>query len=210
MFGGHNVNHGPNLSVFRASCIATSFVGILVIAACGSSGSSSPPPGREAGATDGGGDGGGYTLTNCPTDGVTSAACSSCLHTSCSTKLGAVDSACADYFACSCPLDAGSSCTPSASCQSALTALNEQCTSCDVCEPAAPDAGGYTLTNCPALAVAPACVSCIQTEPTRRPAPPRRTAPSSLPRPRWTARAEPSAAPRATEEPPMPGRSRAD
>src|ERR1700678_14391 len=163
MFGGHNVNHGPNLSVFRASCIATSFVGILVIAACGSSGSSSPPPGREAGATDGGGDGGGYTLTNCPTDGVTSAACSSCLHTSCSTKLGAVDSACADYFACSCPLDAGSSCTPSASCQSALTALNEQCTSCDVCEPAAPDAGGYTLTNCPALAVAPACVSCIQT-----------------------------------------------
>lgn len=165
MFYGHNVNHVPNLSVFRAPCIATSFVGILVVAACGSSGSSSSPtPGPEAGTTDSGGDGGGgYTLTNCPADGVASAACTSCLQTMCSTDLSDVNTSCADYFACGCPIDAGSSCTPSTSCASALLALNDQCTSCDVCEPAAPDGGGYTLTNCPALAVTSACASCIQT-----------------------------------------------
>jgi len=164
MFDDHNVNRPRNPSALRAVCIATSFVGFLVIAACGSSGSSSPGAGSEAGATDGGGDGGRYTFTSCPSVGVTSAACTSCLETSCSEELSAVNTACAEYYACGCPIDGGgSSCSPSTSCAAALTALDDQCVSCDVCAGPISDGGGYSLTDCPAAGFAQACVSCLQT-----------------------------------------------
>src|SRR6202041_1936948 len=83
---------------------------------------------------------------------------------SCGAELSAVNSACADYYTCLCPDGANAlSCTPSASCSSALIAISDECTSCDACSGGpATDGGGYTITTCPAAGVARACVSCLQ------------------------------------------------
>jgi hypothetical protein len=160
------VAHQRTPSFLRWSCFAATFAGFLVVVACGSNSPSSSQEGHEAGAVEGGAraDAGAYTFTNCPSQSIASAACSSCLEKSCGTDLSDVNTACADYYACLCPSGSNvSACSPSAACTSALIAIDDNCSSCDVCATPAPDAGGYTLASCPAAAgVLQACVSCLQ------------------------------------------------
>jgi hypothetical protein len=154
-----NVSPERNPSVLRWLCVTSIAAGFLVVVACGSNSPSSSQGGPDAAASDGGA----FTLTNCPSQGVASAACSSCIEKSCAADRSAVNASCADYYACLCPTGANAAaCTPSAACTTALTDINDDC-SCPVCA-ASPvsDGGGYSVTNCPALGVAAACVSCLQ------------------------------------------------
>jgi hypothetical protein len=84
------------------------------------------------GNSSGKGSGSGYSIANCP-NSTLPAACVTCLTSSCSSLVSAIDTACSDFLACACPLgeDAGV-CYASTACQAAPASVS--CSSCgDVC-----------------------------------------------------------------------------
>jgi hypothetical protein len=101
-------------------------VAVASVYACTSS-SSNPQPNLDAGEFDGG-----FSIANCPNGGVLASACASCITTSCSSQVAAVDKACASALACACPagVDAASCTLPSA-CLSAIESAALQCTTCE-------------------------------------------------------------------------------
>ena len=110
--------------------------------ACTSNNNPTPPSELDAG---------GFSITNCPNGGVLASACASCITTSCSSEVAAIDNACASALACACPagVDAASCTLPSA-CVSAIETAALQCTTCESScgivdsghDAAVPDAGG--------------------------------------------------------------------
>ncbi len=101
------------IGIFLA-VLATGAVG-WALPACGSSSSGS-------------GSGSGYGVTHCPTAPV-SDSCASCFETECASQLGAINSACGEYFACVCPVGADAeACVPSMACETASTA--NECPAC--------------------------------------------------------------------------------
>lgn len=85
-----------------------------------------------------------YSATNCPSKTGATAACNSCLASSCPSQVSAANSACADVIACSCPAGADAAACPaqSSACDSAtLDFLGCALAKCGSACGATPDGG---------------------------------------------------------------------